>query len=518
MEKLEYKNSPVLGFILNSKYYLYDRYSNSIFTVPRIFFEYLDDLISLDTDEFTQKYHNIFSKEEIIDLFKTLDYCQNDKKLINPNRIPKFTISSIYSNAKKVEKKLKKELTFLCINITEECNLRCEYCIFSGKYTKSRRHNSNNQIEWNYIEKGVNLFLEHSTDSNIRKIGFYGGEPLLYFDIIRKTINYVRSTCDNAIFTITTNATLLKDKILSFFVENNVEITISLDGPQNIHDKNRIFPNGVGSFNTVIKNIESIKRLHHDFFENNIKFSATLSPGKYKIKDLIDFFTYDMFPTLKRADLPLSLNYINYEENKYLSEVKYLDWTKKTENEIFKLYKKIHIKGINKTSEIPAVLRALPIHREMMYINLRSNIAFDEFKFFWPNGACIPGMRSIFLNSKGIFLPCEKLNSETEFCIGDVSTGFDIKKISQLIADYSREIAPLCSNCWAFRFCGECWTTAVKNGQISKDFRSQYCSYIKSYWARRLFLYTEIIEKNPKAFSYQGSIDYPEFMSHMINE
>ena len=228
MEKLEYKNSPVLGFILNSKYYLYDRYSNSIFTVPRIFFEYLDDLISLDTDEFTQKYHNIFSKEEIIDLFKTLDYCQNDKKLIKPNRIPKFTISSIYSNAKKVEKKLKKELTFLCINITEECNLRCEYCIFSGKYTKSRRHNSNNQIEWNYIEKGVNLFLEHSTDSNIRKIGFYGGEPLLYFDIIRKTINYVRSKCDNAIFTITTNATLLKDKILSFFVENNNPIPISL--------------------------------------------------------------------------------------------------------------------------------------------------------------------------------------------------------------------------------------------------------------------------------------------------
>ena len=70
---------------------------------------------------------------------------------------------------------------------------------------------------------------------------------------------------------------------MSFFVENNVEITISLDGPQDIHDKNRIFPNGVGSFNTVIKNIESIKRLHHDFFENNIKFSATLSPGKSKI-------------------------------------------------------------------------------------------------------------------------------------------------------------------------------------------------------------------------------------------
>ena len=57
-----------------------------------------------------------------------------------------------------------------------------------------------------------------------------------------------------------------------------------------------------------------------------------------------------------------------------------------------------------------------------------------------------------------------------------------------------------------------------KNLNSSKDFRSQYCSYIKSYWARRLFLYTEIIEKNPKAFSYQGSIDYPEFMSHMINE
>ena len=99
MEKLEYKNSPMLGFILNSKYYLYDRYSNSIFTVPRIFFEYLDDLISLDTNGFTQKYHNIFSKEEIINLFNTLDYCQNKKKSIKPNRIPKFSISYTYSNA-----------------------------------------------------------------------------------------------------------------------------------------------------------------------------------------------------------------------------------------------------------------------------------------------------------------------------------------------------------------------------------------------------------------------------------
>lgn len=127
---------------------------------------------------------------------------------------------------------------------------------------------------------------------------------------------------------------------MSFFVENNVEITISLDGPQDIHDKNRIFPNGVGSFNTVIKNIESIKRLHHDFFENNIKFSATLSPGKYKIKDLIDFFTYDMFPILKRADLPLSINYINYEANKYLSEIKYLDWTKKLRTKFLSYIKK----------------------------------------------------------------------------------------------------------------------------------------------------------------------------------
>ena len=95
-------------------------------------------------------------------------------------------------------------------------------------------------------EKGVNLFLEHSTDSNIRKIGFYGGEPLLYFDIIRKTINYVRSKCDNAIFTITTNATLLKDKILSFFVENNVEITISLDGPQTFMIKTGFFLMALG--------------------------------------------------------------------------------------------------------------------------------------------------------------------------------------------------------------------------------------------------------------------------------
>ena len=91
-------------------------------------------------------------------------------------------------------------------------------------------------------------------------LGFYGGEPLLNYKLIEQSVNYAKEIIrDKEIsFSLTTNATLITPQIAKFLVENEFEILISLDGPKDIHNENRIFINGNGSFNSTIEGIKVI--------------------------------------------------------------------------------------------------------------------------------------------------------------------------------------------------------------------------------------------------------------------
>lgn len=73
---------------------------------------------------------------------------------------------------------------------------------------------------------------------------------------------------------MTTNAVLLTDAMMRFFRENDVLLTVSLDGPQNIHDKSRIFANGKGSFEIVYRNLCYFKENYLEYFNHNVMFNA----------------------------------------------------------------------------------------------------------------------------------------------------------------------------------------------------------------------------------------------------
>lgn len=116
-------------------------------------------------------------------------------------------------------------------------------------------------MDWNTAKKSLDFLLEHSIDNEIVNIGFYGGEPMIEFDLIKKCIEYAKEIFKgkDIQFSITTNGTLINKKIIRYFVKNKVNLTISLDGPKEVHDKNRRFCNGSGTFDKIIS--ESIIKI-----------------------------------------------------------------------------------------------------------------------------------------------------------------------------------------------------------------------------------------------------------------
>ena len=196
------------------------------------------------------------------------NYYQKIKKI-------KPVISSVKSELKnpgKISNQLfRYGLLQMILGVTEECNLACRYCVFSDVYSNTR-NSSPKKMTIQTAKKALDYYmqlLEEGKKYNpVRdpSLGFYGGEPLLNFDLIRQSVTYLLETYpdEKISYHITTNGTLLTDEIIDFLIKNRFSISISLDGPENEHDRNRVYANGKGTFKDVIKNIKKIRDLHYE--------------------------------------------------------------------------------------------------------------------------------------------------------------------------------------------------------------------------------------------------------------
>jgi len=160
------------------------------------------------------------------------------------------------------------------IDVTEACNLACTYCFTCGK--------TNKKLSLDMGKKIIDFFFEHADpNADHYEISFWGGEPLLEYALIKELIFYAKRKSDKVIFGGTTNGILFDEEKLEFLGENKAKMMVSVDGVKEVHDKYRIFPNGSGSWDLVIKKIKLALKYWPDL---HIRFSLTpeLAPKLYK--------------------------------------------------------------------------------------------------------------------------------------------------------------------------------------------------------------------------------------------
>jgi len=121
-------------------------------------------------------------------------------------------------------------------------------------------------------------------------------------------------------------------------------------------------------------------------------------------------------------------------------------------------------------------------------------------KSHYPNSICIPGENKLFVNTKGGFFICEKLDSYTE--IGNLENGLDVNKIIRIIDEYSKICNEFCLDCWLVRLCPLCFKDAIRGNVFDKEMKKQKCEEVKTSYSKAFKEYNKILEKNKNAFNF----------------
>lgn len=364
----------------------------------------------------------------------------------------------------------------LTLIVTEECNLRCKYCVYSGEYHNNRIHSSN-YMNKEIAEKAVNKYLEcvkKDRRKNINKnpvIGFFGGEPLLNFDLIKHVVEYSKNIYKGKIsYTITTNATLLDKEKIDFLVKNQFSLIISLNGNKYENDRLRVYPNNNGTYNTILEKLKIIYNEYPIFFDSNVKISTIFDNGT-NLFELRDFFKKNVWLSNK---LIILSKVIELHTNWY-------DRYSKEENKMYHLQLKelkdnFYNNLLSKNySDIDIVSKKLFSIFYLNILNRATNIKMDNYKFdIQPfSGSCIPGTK-ISVDYQGLLHMCEKVNNSVP--IGNIEKWIDYEKISNLLNKYNSYIGSKCINCPVQRLCTICYKDIINiNGN---------CDFNQSNWCK----------------------------------
>lgn len=363
------------------------------------------------------------------------------------------------------------KLRMITLQVTQVCNLRCDYCVYSGNYVN--RGHASKRMDIETAQKAVDFLINRSADSPVVSIGFYGGEPLLEFDLIRKVVEYAIGEYNGKeiAFNITTNGTLLNEKVVEFFLKHDIRITVSLDGPKQIHDKNRRFAvNNCGSFDVVMEKLEMIKNKYPDYLPN-IGFNVVLDPEN-DFSCASEFFTN--YNTIKDSLINSSeVNEVYTKKDINISN----SYVEKRNYEMFKFL----LWKINKLDR-KHVSNLITQYEARLKVNI-SDMLKQKLKMSTEGhhgGPCIPGVQRMFVNYKGDLYPCERVSETSELMrIGNLEEGFNLEKIKRIL-NIGKITEENCKNCWAFNFCQLCAAFADNLTDFSANQKLSYCATMKN--------------------------------------
>ena len=322
----------------------------------------------------------------------------------------------------------------LCLHVAHTCNLNCSYCFASqGKY-----HGERAVMPFEVGKQALDFLVAHSGSRRNLEVDFFGGEPLMTFQVVKDLVAYARSIekekGKNFRFTLTTNGMLIDDDVIDFANRECSNVVLSLDGRKEIHDRFRVDYAGKGSWEQIVPKFQKLVAARGG---KNYYMRGTFTHANPDfLKDIqvmldLGFTELSMEPVVCAEDDPSALT----------------------------------------AEDLPIVMQQYEDLARLMLKRWKEGRPFTFYHYMidLTGGPCIykrisgcgSGTEYMAVTPWGDLYPCHQFVGEEKFKLGDVWHGVENTGVRQDFADCNVYAREECRDCWAKLYCsGGCAANA----------------------------------------------------------
>lgn len=360
----------------------------------------------------------------------------------------------------------------LVLHVTEACNLRCSYCYYSEEGSQHLIPNGGN-MSLDVAKRAIDFLIVHAGDLKEIGVVFFGGEPLLNLKLIAAVIEYANERGNRAgkqlTYSLTTNATLLTDEIVSFLNAHSVGVTISMDGPESIHDQYRRFADGSPTYRVIEPKVRHlIANLGKPV---PARVTLVKTPG-----DLVK--SLDHLLALGFAEVgfsPVTSGSMAYQFSE-TAMMALLDQFQRLAERYVAFARRGEYLGFSNLTDLLVSLHG------------------HELK----NYPCGAGLGLFSISHQGRIFLCQRFTGQDKYCMGDIDTGFDRENLADFREQAEISRKKECRGCWARTLCtGGCYHEAcVRENDFLKP-NLHYCRWIKKWIETGLDVYGRLTVSCP---------------------
>lgn len=480
--------------------YVFDVNTRRIMKVSDAVWDVLDDYGTAKVDQITAKLEERYDHDSIRQAIEQIRAAQEEGLLLShrPGEV-------IPPSKKQIAHRLENNREQLILGVTETCNFRCRYCVYGSNDPQQRPH-SDKSMPWEIARAAIDSFLMRSGQSESRAMSFYGGEPLLNLPLIRQCVSYATEAFPDlpVSFSMTTNGSLLQGEAGDFLAEHDFTITVSLDGPQDIHDRNRLTQGGLPTWEQVMANLRAFLARHPQYRTNgHLRFNAVATPAAdlcqaQEFFGGCDVFTDQMGMQVSPEKQTQETAALRAEDPLAVSAAKLQrEFLKKLSNGEF------------------GDRQSCRSHWIQASLFQRPYLLFHKRKYIRPHlpttlvylNTCLPGQRRTFVDVAGNYYPCERVRLTDDQRIGNCFDGLSVDKVAGLLERWNHCAGDQCRQCWCVSNCHVgCFATVGDNGGLTAEAMAGACTVQRKELHNLLVSYCSILEENPNAFDYTAQM------------
>lgn len=341
----------------------------------------------------------------------------------------------------------------LCLHVAHTCNLNCSYCFASqGKYSGERA-----LMSFEVGKRALDFLIENSAGRTNLEVDFFGGEPLMNWEVVKQLVSYARSQeklhHKNFRFTLTTNGMLIDDDVIEFANKEMSNVVLSLDGRKEIHDRLRVDYAGKGSYDSIVpkflKLVESRGGKNYYMRGTFTHANPDFTNDVFHIADL-GFTELSMEPVVASSDDPAALTPDDIEIVKEQYEILAKDMLKRKKD--------------------------------------GKPITFYHYMLDLENGPCIykrisgcgSGTEYMAVTPWGDLYPCHQFVGDESYKLGDIWKGVTNDRLREEFRSCNAYSRVECQDCWAKLYCsGGCAANAYHASGTIRGIYEPGCELFK---------------------------------------